>query len=217
MENHIKDIARLRDSKNFLGFEFLSWLFLLLEHEDASKQIEHISKDLVYKTQVQVVLGNKLVSCILAHREQKTSVASPLLETSDEIFASLRSGQVVEMLAISVSLSEIVINITLHATDFALTQIKIKNNYESETLLEDEESLSEQDKNQEEVFLRLAALDDVERVLNGIFEYWLRLRLNPRDYAEELKRMRHQIEARLGNYAKRAADESRNNSREIAI
>ena len=78
--------------------------------------------------------------------------------------------------------------------------MKIKNNYQSESLADDEEALSEQDKNQEEVFLRLAAVEDAERVINGLYEHWIRIRLNTRQQALELARMRQQIEQRLGSY-----------------
>jgi len=200
MMEHSKNIARLRENSNFLGFEFLSWLFLLLDHDNAQERVSQITKGLVYKTEVQVVLGNKLVTCLLTHREQKTSVASPLLEASHEVFASLRNGHLVESLAVNVALAEITIGLTLHASDFAFTQVKIKNNYESESLSEDEEALSEQDKNQEEVFLRLAAIDDAERVINGLYEHWVKQRMNSRDQAREVAGMREQIEKRLGSY-----------------
>lgn len=199
MSDHIKNIARLRENSNFLGFEFLSWLFLLLDQDNAQEQVSQITKGLVFKTDVQVVLGNKLVTCLLTHREQKTSVASPLLEASHEVFASLRNGHLVESLAINIALAEITIGMTLHANDFAFTQVKIKNNYESESL-SDEEELSEQDKNQEEIFLRLAAVEDAECVINGLYEHWVKLRMNSRDQAREIARMREQIEKRLGAY-----------------
>jgi hypothetical protein len=204
MSDHVKNIARLRDQSNFLGFEFLSWLFLLLDHEKSQEQVSQITKDIVFKTDVQVVLGNKLVTCLFTHREQKTSVASPLLEASHEVFASLRNGHLVESLALNIALAEITIGLTLHATDFAFTQVKIKNNYQSESLTDDEELLSEQDKNQEEIFLRCAALEDAERVINGLYEHWIRLRMNSRDQAREIARMRHQIEERLGSYIAKA-------------
>ena len=200
MSEHSKNIARLRENSNFLGFEFLSWLFLLLDHDNSQEQVSQITKGLVFKTEAQVVLGNKLVTCLFTHREQKTSVTSPLLEASHEVFASLRNGHVVESLAINIILAEISIGLTLHASDFALTQVKIKNNYQSESLSEDEENLSEHDKNQEEVFLRLAAVDDVERVINGLYEHWIKLRMNSQEQALELVRMRQQIEERLGSY-----------------
>lgn len=207
MTHHIKEISRLRESANFLGYEFLTWCFLLLDQDDAREQVAQITKDLVYKTEVQVVLGNKLVTCLLHHREQKTSVTSQLLEASHEVFASLRNGHVLESLALNIALAEINVNINLHAADFAITQAKIKNNYQSESLTDDEDSLSEYDKNQEEVFLRMAALDDAERVINGLFEYWLTMRTNARDYEHELTRMRTQVEHRLGSYLARATSE----------
>lgn len=215
MSDHSKNIARLRENSNFLGFEFLSWLFLLLDHDNSQEQVSQITKGLVFKTEVQVVLGNKLVTCLFTHREQKTSVASPLLEASHEVFASLRNGHLVESLAINIALAEITLNLTLHANDFAFTQVKIKNNYQSESLSDDEEALSEQDKNQEEVFLRLAAIDDAERVINGLYEHWVRLRMNSRDQALEMARMRQQIEERLGSYISKGKGLSQNQAHVI--
>jgi hypothetical protein len=143
---------------------------------------------------IEIILGTRLISCLLNHREQKTTVASPALESSNEIFASLRNGHLVESLSLMLIKDELSINLTLHATDFSLTQCKIKNNYE-------DQNLEEQDKSQEEIFLRCAALDDAEGIINDLFERWLSMRLSTEKYSNELARMRAQIADRLESYS----------------
>jgi hypothetical protein len=196
MLNHIKEIGRLRDNASFLAYEYLTWLFLVLDREDAQERVSAISQDQVFKEDIKIALGTRLVTCLFNHKEQKTSVTSPLLEESHEIFASLRNGHLVEAMTINVGFSEYSINVQLNATDFALTAVKLKNNYEdNEFVGEEEESLSEQDKTREAVFLRMGALGDLEKVLDAFFHEFLRIRTTT--FAQELSTMRKQVEDRL--------------------
>jgi len=191
--NHIKDIARLRESAGFLGYEFLTWLFLLLDREQAQEQVSKIIDH-------ELVLGNRLVTCLLNHKEQKTSIVSPLLEESHEIFASLQSGHLVESMAINLRFSEINIGVLLHAFDGSFSQVKIKNNYDHDSLAEDQDSLSEQDKTREEIFLRMSALEDLEKAIDAFYQEFVRIRLSAAIYSNELAQMRQQISHRLNTY-----------------
>jgi hypothetical protein len=219
MNDQMKQIMRLRDSANFLGYEFLSWCFLLLDREDSGRLVDSITKDLLFKTELRIVLGQSMVTCLLNHKEQKTSLRNPLLEESHEAFASLRNGHVIESLALALNMGELALTVVLHAQDFGLSQVKIKNAFDSENLSDGEDELNEQERNREEIFLRMAALDDAERIINALYEHFLSLRLNDSSYSQELKLMRSQIEGRLGGYLanKEVALPSRSKPAEIAI
>jgi hypothetical protein len=191
-----KEIARLREQSSFLGYEFLTWLFLLLD-QDAKEELEAITKDLLHKTEVIITLGSSITTCVLNHKEQKTVVRSPILEESHEVFASIRNGHLVESLALNLYFQEISVLVILNALDFSLTQIKIKNNFES---LKEEDSLDEQDKVREEIFLRMALLEDTEKVLDALYGYYLKLKSQPKDFSKITEKLKSQIENRLGHY-----------------
>lgn len=192
MTNHIKDIARLRESANFLGYEFLTWLFLFLDKENAQEQLKKIIDH-------ELVLANRLVTCLLNHKEQKTSIVSPLLEESHEIFASLQSGHLVESVAIKLKFSQISISALLHASDGSFSQVKIKSNYDQDSL-DEQDGLSEHDKTREEIFLRMSALQDFEKVIDACYQEFIDLRLSESKYSHELAQMRQQIRDRLTSY-----------------
>ena len=184
----------------FLGYEFLTWFFLLLDREEAGVDVQKILASKAKYANCQVVLGSKLVTCLLNHREQKTSVASPLLEDSHEIFASLRNGHVVESLAISIKFDEISVGLLIHADDFALTQVKISSNFENQSFAQEENTLSEAELVREEIFLRMAAVDDVGEIIDILYHHFLNIRLVPKNFANDVHFMRNQIEKRLSNY-----------------
>ncbi len=203
MLNHIKEIARLRDNAGFIAYEYLTWLFLLLDRPNAEEEVRAITKDKIFKEDVKVVLGNRLVSCLLHHKEQKTSVVSPLLEESHEIFASFRNGHVVESMALSIGFGDYSVSLQLNASDFSLSQVKLKNNYEDKDFFseQEEEKLSEQDKTRENIFLRMSALRDVEKVLDALFGEFLQIRTT--NYSEAIAAMRKHIDSRLAGALKK--------------
>lgn len=213
MLNHIKEIARLRDNAGFIAYEYLTWLFLLLDRPAAEELVRSITKDKIFKEDIKIVLGNRLVSCLLQHKEQKTSVVSPLLEESHEIFASFRNGHVVESLALNIGFGDYSVALQLNATDFSLSQVKLKNNYEDKDFFAagEQETLSEQEKLREDIFLRMSALRDVEKVLDALFDEFLRIRTS--SYAEEVALMRKHIENRLQGALK---NEETNRLEEVA-
>ncbi len=205
MKEHIQRVAELREKANFLGYEFLSWLFLLLDRENAKDEITELVKGIT-PGHCSVVLGQRLVTCLLLHKEQKTSVVSPLLEDSHEVFASLKNGHVIEALSLAFLIDETKITLGLNAYDFALSQTKITANFERESV--DDEDLSEDDQKREEIFLRMAALADAEEIIDRLYRKFVTLRLNRSAYSEHLRAMRTQVEERLGNYLKKGRPEA---------
>lgn len=197
MTDKFKEMARMREQTNFLGFEFLTWLFLLIEHEHGRASLPAITKD-----NVALLFGNRVVTCLLNHKEQKTSIVSPLLEDSHEVFASLKNGHVIEALSLVVAINDIKISLMLHAQDFSFTQLKIHQDFEDTSVDDENARLSEEDETREEIFLRVCALRDVEAVVNGIFAHFCQLRFSDGQYKEQMQKMRTQIENRLGHYLK---------------
>jgi hypothetical protein len=202
MTNHLRENMQIREQKSFLGYEFLTWLFLLLDSDNAKNKVLEITQNLLFKIDVSMVLGSRVTTCLFDNKEQKTSVACPILESSYEVFASLKNGHLIESLALIISFDELKISLMLHAQDFALTQVKIKNNFDNESLTE-QEDLSEAEKISEEIFLRISTLSDAEKIVDAFNEYFLRLRLDHEAYFSQLKNMREQVENRLAHHFKK--------------
>lgn len=215
MTDFAKEIMRLRDNAGFLGYEFLTWCFLLLDRDDALEQMHEIAKNVVPNQKPELVLGQRMVTCLLNHKDQKTSLKTPLLEASYEAFASIRNGHLIESLALELVLSDLRVSFCLHAQDFALTQVQIKSNFDEESLTDNEDSLNELDKNREEIFLRVAALDDTESVINALYEHFLGLRLNEESCMKEIVSMRKQVDKRLGSYLSQTSTKDAANLTEL--
>lgn len=197
-----KELMHLREQLSFLGYEFLSWTFLLLDRDTAKEDVAAITKNILRNEDPSLSLGTKLVTTSLINREQKTSVACPILEESHEVFASLRNGHVIESLSLSMSFGGVVVECTLMAQDFALTGVKIKNAYDAEPMSAKDEDLSEEDAIREDVFLRMAAVRDAEKIIDGLFSHFVTLRVDS-SYANVVRAMREQVDLRLGNYLKK--------------
>lgn len=202
MKDQQQIILQVREQTNFLGYEFLTWLFLILDRKDSKDEIVTLLKGILFKVDGIIVLGTKLVTCLLHHKEQKTSVTSSILEESHEVFASLKNGHVIETLALSLLLDEIKINFTISAHDFAISQLKISNNFDAASLM-DEESLSPEDQTREEIFLRMATVRDAESVIDGLYEKFLTVRTDEKIYKAVVRSMQEQVETRLNNYLKK--------------
>lgn len=200
MTERYQELARLREQTSFLGYEFLSWLFLSLDRETAKDDMATITAG-IGTDHCSVVLGNRLVTCLLLHKEQKTSVVSPLLEDSHEVFASLKNGHVIESLALAFLIDETKVTLSLHAQDFAIAQAKITANFENAQTEDDD--LDEDEQKREDVFLRLAALVDIEEIIDRLYRKFLSVRIDQANYAALLRTMREQVEDRLNNYLKK--------------
>ena len=197
MKERYQAIAQFREQASFLGYEFLSWLFLLLDRENAKEEISRIVVGIT-KGHCSVVLGNSLVTCLLHHKEQKTSVKSPLLEDSHEVFASLKNGHVIESLGLLFLIDETKISFSLHAQDFALARTTITANFTSEKMNED--NLDDDEQMREDVLLRMHSLADVEEIIDRLYHAFLSVRFDHHAYGMMLRTMRDQVEGRLSNY-----------------
>lgn len=159
---HYKQLAELREKNDFLGFEFLTWVFLQLIEKG----------ELSHDENTKLILGNKVVTCLYSNREQKTSIICPLLEKSYEIFASIKNGHLIESISLQLVIDQLIINFNISAKDFSINQIKINNDFDKDN------DLDETDQIREDIFLRMANLDAVENLINNIFLSFLKERLD---------------------------------------
>lgn len=195
----IKLITELREQKNFLGYEFLTWLFLLLDADDGGERVLSILKGTLPKTDVNVSLGTSVITSLIEHREQRTTIKSPVVEANHEVFASLKNGHLMESIALSVSMSEITVTFMLDARDFSFAQVKITSNFVDEAWSVDHD-LNQEDRLREEIFLRMATIEDVELVIDTLFRAFFDVRMNQARYHESIEQMRDQVKKRINSY-----------------
>lgn len=189
------DIIKFREQAAFLGYEYLTWLFLSTEDQEHDQDVSN----LFLKQNAKLYVGGRVVTCLLTHKEQKNTIVCPSLKHSHEIYASLKNGHVIEALSLLLAFEDRTINFLLHASDGAYTQVKITNNFENASLADDE-GLSEEDHMQEEIFLRNSALSDIELVIEKLYQQFLKHRLDAQGYKNYQHRMRQKIESRLAQH-----------------
>lgn len=195
MENQLRILNRLRDQLNFLGYEFLTWLFVFT-HNDEINRLDFSSND-----EFKIFLGSKVSMCLLGNKEQKTTINSPLLEESKEAFLCIKNGLLVENLSLAINIDDTNITLQLHAHDFSFNQLKIKENFDNDlndfSRDDSDNKLSERDQNHQDIMLRMATSDQVEGILNNIFNYFIDIRLSGKDYIILINHMRELVNNNL--------------------
>src|SRR5262245_50940595 len=121
------DLIQFREQTSFLGYEFLVWTFLLLEKPESSDEVASMISAMM-KTSCRLVVGSRLSTCLMNHKEQKTVICCPIMEDSHEVYASLKNGHVIESLALVLYHNDDSIKFLLHAHDGGITHVTISNN-----------------------------------------------------------------------------------------
>lgn len=191
MQDDRRRYLALKEQLEFLGYEFLTWVFLLTAKtpDEARALLPSAQKD------SDLCLGSKIVTTRLNHKEQKTSVVSPLLHESEEVFASIRNGHLVETLSLTLHTEDTTYFWTVNAHDFSITQVKIKNNFDDDQgpNQEGEEGLSVDDQVREQLFLRMKSLDRIEGITDALFFEFVDRRLQRSEYLSQMASMRAHI------------------------
>lgn len=180
--NNQKQLSEFREKNDFLGYEFLTWLFLFLV--DNEKSIDDSTK---------IILGNRLTTCLYINKNQKMSISSNNLENSHEVFASIKNGHVIDSLSLQILNGQISINFNINAQDFSLTKIHIKNDFNKDALFDEDQKLNIFDQNREELFLRMANLDIIENITNNLFLEYLTERLDDKKSTLMISKMKDQV------------------------
>lgn len=191
MQDDRRRYLALKEQLDFLGYEFLTWTFLLIAKtpDEAVALLSSTQKD------IEVSLGSKIITTRLNHKEQKTSVVTPLLHESQEVFASIRNGHVVETMSFVMRNDETIYSWIVNAHDFSITQVKIKNNFDDDAQAnnEQEEGLSFEDQVREQLFLRTKSLDVIDGIVDTLFSQFMKRRLQQSDYLSEMASMRAHV------------------------
>jgi len=179
----------------FLGAEFLTHLFFDMHHCGGEYTID--------KQAIRLGMGNSVVLKIPSVSQSRVSIQGPRLDDSGEILQAFRSGAWIEHIALELNIAERKYNFTLNAKDASISQLKIRQNFEEEDkslqwVAQNEDQESESDiSTQETIFLRLAALVELENVIDFLFARFLKKRLDIGFVTGEFALMRRTVQKGL--------------------
>ena len=139
----------------------------------------------------------------------KVALTGTGLDGSGELHQAIRRGAFIETLGLMMALDGQVYSCIINGADGSLSGVKLPNLLaDGET---DEESAPASRGGRrinlpvdEVIFLRAAALDDIEKVLDGLFSIFLTRRLAQAFIKEDLGRIRNTVQNSLSFWAKKA-------------
>jgi hypothetical protein len=190
------DVQKGPSTKNFLGAEFLTWLYFHLEEENYEVATEAILPgrgDLGETLHFRI--GRKLNLAETDPEGLRVTLAGPQLDESGEILQAIRGGAFVASLGLEVSFLDRVILATLKAEDGSIREVKITDVAppEEDEMAEESARARQRLGAEEALFLRMAALDELEDVVDGLFRRFLTRRLARAFLTEDLGRIRRSI------------------------
>ena len=191
--------------KQFLGPEFLTWLFFHLEAHDWAIPTSELGGDCTSRFTNPHVLfapGQKILLKAADGSNTKVALSGTGLDGSGELHQAIRRGAFIESLGLMLALDGQVYSFVINGMDGSLSGVKLPN------LLADGETDEEANPASrggrklnlpvdEVVFLRAAALQDIEKVLDGLFSLFLTRRLARAFVQEDLSLIRQNVQKSL--------------------
>ena len=168
--------------KLFIGPEFLTWLYFYLEEEGFELTV---GEDVVL-----FAIGKRTVLTTLDEQGARVALTGPDLDDSGELITAVRRGAFIDMLSLQLAISERVYEVSLTADGgFTVKVPDLSSDGEDEApkRIDPIDMLD----------LRLMVLDDVERVIDDLFQRFVTRRLARAWHTEDLSAIRRVIATRL--------------------
>lgn len=189
------DISRSKLS--FLGPEFLSWAYFHMDMNGGCTELNFRSiTDKKALTRARVIIGSRITLKPLSMKELCVTVASPMLDDSGEVMQAIHSGGLVFVLALQAEVNEIKYDFTLNATDGVISQVKIQMPFSEEP----EEYVPGQEReptvklsDEETFFVRMASIEEIENIVENLYERFLHTRLAPDYVPVQLEQIRRHV------------------------
>ncbi|HEY8516914.1 MAG TPA: hypothetical protein VIS07_15500 [Candidatus Binatia bacterium] len=172
-----EDFLAVVEKKRFLGREFLTWLLWRLEEEGGRFAI---GGDVV-----EIALGDRLVLQEQGERNGKLTLVDEG-DVRSELGAGLRRGKLVDRARLSVTLQDRTWQLTLDGGLLTYDSLRCPPlGPRDAALADDPRALFEND-----LFLRLADVEHVVRLLDGLFAEFCELRASARWESETVPQLR---------------------------
>ncbi len=189
----------MRQRLNFLGAEFLTWLYFYLEKEGGFLKLEDFKiNPHLNGAHVRMGVGKRMTLIPLGYKDRKTQLVSPMLDDSGEVFSAISSGQLISSMEMELVIAERMINFAIHASDGALTQVRLSQLFEesgdvADKQFGDDKAIDDEVSAETTLLLRMSALDDLEEIVDKLFQRFLTRRLAQAFASEDIKLMKNVV------------------------
>lgn len=180
----------------FLGPEFLTWTYFYITHEGSEVKLEELCpKHHTLTGKLKLVLGKKML-LVPPENDSRVQLSSPILENCGEVLQAISAGSQIMQLSLELVIHERVYSVAVNGRDGSLSEVKCREMFDSDD--DKEMRLEEEEKSagileEENVFLRMSFLDEVEDILRGLFSRFLTRRLAQAYVAEDVYDMRQLV------------------------
>lgn len=193
--------------KLFLGPEFLTWLYFHLLAEGLEIELHDAFPDRATAPmgdRVRFAIGKRTTLRALDGSGARVSITGPGLDESGELLQAVRRGAFIDVLALEMAISERVYSFVLHATDGGIGAVKLPDLYTPSGPAAEEDAEEREAPPRargpdlsDVLSLRMACLDEVERVVDALFRRFVTRRLARAWVTEDVRAIRRAVAARL--------------------
>jgi hypothetical protein len=178
----------------FLGPEFLTWLYFHIEQSGGEIPFG--------KASLKISVGKKITLRPLAADDIRISVTGPALDDSGEVLQAVRAGAHVDTMAIDIVMGERIHSFTVSAADGGLSNAKTRQLFE---LTDGDVKATGDFADESSILFRMSNLDEIEDVLNALFNVFLGRRLAQAFVSQDIATMRQSVSDGLKAKLPRAA------------
>ena len=187
---------------NFLGPEFLSWLYFYIDAKNGELHFSEYSKAKVtFEDAFRMCIGNRAALRPLIGTSASVTVTGTSLDDSGEVLQAFRAGALVDSLSLEIHFSQSVYTFIVNAKDASISQFRTIQPFAEKSTStfsmqrEGDEEVMESPELEDEanVLVRMAALDETETILDALYRHFLERRLHQGFVSNDLANMRRVV------------------------
>jgi len=202
-----KHVTQVAD-KDFLGPEFLTWLYFHLEDEgwDLHLPDAFADKDIAPEGErVQFAMGKRAALHPLDDAGAKVTLNGPDVDGGGELFSAIRRGAFIDSLSLVMALDSRVYEFTMSSKDGGFSGVKLPDLF---TDPDEDQPLFDDDKKKKPaakpklpldaiIDLRMSCLDELESVVDALYSRFITRRLARAWLSEDVKHMKDVVQTGL--------------------
>lgn len=196
--------------KLFLGPEFVTWLYFYLQHEGFEVELADAfsgPRNAPEDNLVRFAVGRRSTLKSLDGTGARVSISGPGLDDSGEMLQAIRRGAFIDVLALQMQIGERIYEFSMYA-DGGIGSVKLPDlmTPSSEAVDVDEDDMDAPGARGrrrrgadvgEILSLRMSCLEEIECVVDALFQRFVTRRLARAWATEDLRAMRAAVAARL--------------------
>ncbi len=200
-------MSHARSELAFLGPEFLTWLYFHLENIGGEIPIDELfGREKASHEIIRIGIGKRLSLKAMHGGDARMAVSGSMLDDSGEVLQAVRSGSYIDSVVLDILVAERIYNLTLNAADGSISQVKMRFTFDEksdghEFVAEEEESTSAGGKesmdDETTIMIRMSSLDEVEDIVDALFQRFLSRRLGQAFMSQEVNPIRTKVAENL--------------------